>query len=317
MFNYLLVFLAAFFIVWLSLFFFRHVALKADIFTSAKRPLVGGISIFTGFLAAYCLGNLYARIFSAQTAAIVAASFLVFLAGIWDDHKGLASPLRTAVQILAVLLMATWDVRTNIAGIGEILNFVLTLAWVLVATHSFKYLDAVAGSGSGVAALSCFTLFIISWFHRDPVMAIPSLALSVAATSFLTFNFSSGRRLGNGGSYTLGFLISALAINISYAQLERRIALFTPLFVLGVPLLVFALRLASMVFGKSGLQGDILASLGAGYRQEKILVAVLYLQAFFCVSALLVSASSNEEGILVILLTVGLSLSVIRRMVRA
>jgi UDP-GlcNAc:undecaprenyl-phosphate GlcNAc-1-phosphate transferase len=127
--------------------------------------------------------------------------------------------------------------------------------------------------------------------------------------------------MGNCGSHFLGFTLAAIALGISYAPLERKIALAAPVLILGFPifdtLFLILMRLSRnrLPFKKSN---DHLALrfLTLGYSKKRALLSMLAWGLLFSCCGVLVSQSSNFWSILVIVITLAVSFVVTKRMSR-
>lgn len=112
--------------------------------------------------------------------------------------------------------------------------------------------------------------------------------------------------MGNSGSHFLGFLIAGIALAISYAPLHRKIALLSPVVILGLPifdtafLILARLLKRKMPFNKSD---DHLALrfIAGGYSKKKTLLAMLVLCFLFCLFGVLLSQVSNIAGAFLLL----------------
>jgi UDP-GlcNAc:undecaprenyl-phosphate GlcNAc-1-phosphate transferase len=111
--------------------------------------------------------------------------------------------------------------------------------------------------------------------------------------------------MGNCGSHFLGFTLAAIAIVISYAPLERKIALLSPLLILGFPiydtafLILMRIKGGKLPFRKSN---DHLALrfMSIGYSKEKTLLVMLGLCLFFSLCGIFVSQVPNLMGIIIV-----------------
>jgi UDP-GlcNAc:undecaprenyl-phosphate GlcNAc-1-phosphate transferase len=205
---------------------------------------------------------------------------------------------------------------------GSLSNIIITYVWVLAITNAFNHLDVLDGLASGVATLVGSSFFVISLMNQQSAIAILALSLSAATFGFLIFNFPPARiYMGNCGSHFLGFVLAAIALAISYAPLERKIALFSPLLILSFPiydtafLILMRTKQGKLPFKKSN---DHLALrlLALGYSKKKALVIMLALGLFFCFSGVLLSQVSTTLGTVIIVITLILSLAITKKMGR-
>jgi len=285
------------------LFFFRRLALKYKILTSKGIPLVGGPALALVFLAVSLVASVFFGIFTIGVFGLCLASFLMLVFGIFDDWRELSITAKFIVEIIATLLLVIFGVKTQIVGLGAAGNIIITFIWVLAVTNAFNHLDvmdAVAGLSALVIGAG---LFLIAVLNVDITTALLTCILCGVSFSFLLFNLPPARvYLGNSGSHFLGFVFAGIALIISYAPLERRVALISPMLILGLPLYdTFFLVVARMVKGKIPFKksNDHLALRFRilGFSQRKVIGIILILNLIFVSTGVIVSQASNLVGL--------------------
>jgi len=301
--NYSLIFLSSFVAGMILVFLFRKIALRYEILTPKGIPLVGGIAMGLSFLFACLVWFLLYRSLLQETKGIIIASFIMLVFGIIDDWRELSILAKFLVQIIATTLMIAFGVRTQIVYIGNLANIIITFIWILGISNAFNHLDVIDGLAAGTAIIVSCAFFIISFLGGDIKNAILALALSGAIFSFFIYNLPPAKvYMGNSGSHFLGFVLAAIALAISYAPLERKVALLSPLLILGFPifdtifLILMRLKQGKLVFKKSN---DHLALrfLKLGYSKIKTLLFMLMVALFFSFCGIVISQVSNQWGI--------------------
>lgn len=191
-------------------------------------PLVGGIAILLGLLAAI---GASAHLRSEDTAHLLAACALLSLVGALDDRFDLRPRLRLLTQSLAVLIGAaafTLDRLTlgDIFGTGSVTlqgisaagMIVLLTAGVVNAMNMVDGADGVAGVFGLVALLGLAFLEIVAGAATYAPVALVACG---AIAGFLVFNLPVrwNRRvrvfMGDAGSTMLGFLMAWVALGIT------------------------------------------------------------------------------------------------------
>ncbi|MEI6631406.1 MAG: MraY family glycosyltransferase [bacterium] len=320
--NYLAIILGGF----LSGIFFiallKKPALKYKILVPQGIPLIGGITMGISFLVA-CL--IVLRLYGGlpqKSWWIIATSFMMLAFGIIDDWRELSILSKFTVQIIAASLLALSGTRTQIVNIGNTANIIVTFFWLLGISNAFNHLDVIDGLAAGAAIIVTCSFFIVSVLNNDIKNAILSLALGGAILSFLINNLPPAKiYMGNTGSHFLGFILAAYALAISYAPLGRKVALFSPLLILGLPifdtafLILIRIMKKKLPFKKSN---DHLALLflAAGYSKKKMLWVMLGLGVFFSLCGILISQASNQLGLVVIAGALMISLAITYKMSR-
>jgi UDP-GlcNAc:undecaprenyl-phosphate GlcNAc-1-phosphate transferase len=318
--NYFFVALGAFLGGILFIFLFKKFALKYKFLIPQGIPLIGGISMGLSFILA-CLGSSFlACNLSPQIIGIIIASFLILFFGVIDDLLNLSVVAKFLVQIIATSLLILFGIKTQIVSIGYTINIVITFIWVIGITNALNHLDVMDGLAAGAALIGSIGLFVISVLNGDIKSATLAIALTGAVFSFLIYNLPPAKiYMGNSGSHFLGFILSAVALLISYAPLERKSSLFCPLFILGLPIFDTAfLILVRVKNGRSAFKKSddhlALRFLKIGYSKNKALVSMLSFGLFFSILGICLSRVSVWLGIIIIVLTTLVSLVLATRM---
>lgn len=223
------------------------------------RVRCGGIGIFGGFMgglllclavaaagggpialpeqvAAY-LANI--KFVSKELVAVLAGATLLFAVGLVDDRKNLRPGVKLAFQVASVAPLIWAGITIKLFLPGAAIGVLLTIAWVVLLTNAFNFLDNMDGLSSGVAMVVLFNLFLVSkagseWF----MMAIFALLFGAIA-GFFIYNFPRARLfMGDSGSLFIGYLIAALSIMVTYYEegVPTQIPAVAPLVILGVPI---------------------------------------------------------------------------------
>jgi len=274
-------------------------------------PLIGGLSMGLAFVVICSFSILTYRQPLPGSGYIIIASFFVLLVGIVDDLWELSVIAKFLTQLIATALLIYFGIRTKIVYIGIIPNIIITFIWVIGITNAFNLLDIIDGLAAGAAIMISLAFFSISILNKDSSNAILSLVIFAICSSYFIDNFPPARiYMGNTGSHFLGFLFAGIAIAISYAPMERKVALVSPLFIMGMPifdtifLILMRMKKGRLPFLKSN-DHLVFRLMGKGYSKRRSLFYMLSLNTFFCLSGVILSRASNIVG-LVIILTVSL-----------
>jgi UDP-GlcNAc:undecaprenyl-phosphate GlcNAc-1-phosphate transferase len=267
------------------------------------------------------VGFLQDVLISRKIIGIFVSSLLMLVFGIVDDCKELSVKAKFSTQIIATSLLVILGVHTEIAYIGFFNNLIITYVWVLAITNAFNHLDILDGLAAVVAVLVTLSFAIIAHLNNQGLIVIISLILAASTIGFLIFNFPPARvYMGNSGSHFLGFTMAVIALLINFAPaIERKIALLTPLLILGFPifdtafLILMRLKNGRVIFNKSD---DHLALrlLKSGYSKKKTLWLMFLLGLLFSLAGITVSHASNYFGLLIVIFIILFSLFIIKRM---
>lgn len=215
---------------------------RPDRWHRQPTALLGGVAIFLAWL----LGLAAAERASGGSLAIqwslLAGCGLIFLVGIIDDLFHLSPPTKLIGQIIAATLAISSGVVTGFftprlanPDLAQMLNILLTYAWLIGMTNAINLLDNMDGLAGGIALITGGFLSYIFWSVGNLSWLTVALALCGAAAGFLIFNFPPASIfMGDSGSLFLGFTLALLAI-VRQPQASNVLA------VLGVPTLLFLL----------------------------------------------------------------------------
>lgn len=302
--------------------FLKKISLKLKLLTPKGVPLVGGVGFAGAFILATVCGIGIFGAIPKETYGILLASILMLIFGLLDDWWELSVLAKFIVQIIATLILIFFGVRTHIVYIGDLANIMITLIWVLAITNAFNHLDVMDGVTAISALVISLAFLAFSLVNNDPRAFILSLALIGSIASFLIYNFPPARLyMGNAGSHFLGFLLAALAMGMAHSPLERKVALLSPILILGFPifdtvfLVLVRLGKKKIPFQKSN-DHLVLRFLASGYTKRKTLWVVTYWSAFFVLCGIAVSRATNFWGMLIIIGVIFASLVFAKKMSR-
>ncbi|HTY45274.1 MAG TPA: MraY family glycosyltransferase [Patescibacteria group bacterium] len=287
--------------------------------SSSGIPLAGGIGIGISFLCIGLASLFIYGAFSPQSKSLIFSSFIMLIFGIFDDWREMSVGAKLAVQIFATALLVFSGVRTQIVFLSPALNTLLTFVWVIGIINALNHLDVMDGLAGTVALIVSHAFFVVSVLNKNMETAFLSLALSAGVFGFLFYNLPPARvYMGNAGSHFLGFVLAGVAVMISYASSDRKLALLTPLLIVGFPvfdtafLIVVRMRKERSVFKKSN---DHLALrfLKKGYSKNKALASMSGLALLFACAGVGLSQSPNIIGAglvsAVLVMSAGISLA--------
>jgi UDP-GlcNAc:undecaprenyl-phosphate GlcNAc-1-phosphate transferase len=236
-----------FFVVFLSaLILFPltiRISKRLNIFSGLKKgetggiSCLGGIAIYIAFVVGLVLAFFLKVTHSVELAGLMISSGLILLLGLIDDTKDLGPFKKIIVESIAIGVLISFGIFTKISFLPLWVNLIITFIWVLFITNAFNLLDIVDGLTSGLVIIISLTLLVVSLVSKDIFSGIILVALIGSHLGFLRYNYPPARLyMGDTGSLFSGFLLASVAINISYAPLERPIALVTPILAMSLPI---------------------------------------------------------------------------------
>lgn len=202
-------------------------------------PYLGGVAIVGAFSLAVMGAAFIRRPPSGLDvlAAVLGLGILLALMGLIDDLRGLPLWPRLALEVAAGA--AVWGLGSGVTGFPYgWLNLLITIVWVVGIANAFNMLDNMDGLSGGIAAIAAGFFFLIAALNGQFLVAALSAAVAGCALGFLRHNFHPAKiYMGDAGSLFLGFLLAVLGMRLRLIDTNPVVALFVPVFVLGMAVL--------------------------------------------------------------------------------
>ena len=241
--------IAALAINWAAIFMAQNLGL-VDLPDSRKQhsgaiPLTGGVAIFLTLL----LGGIICDI-PPYTNNMIIIAIVVFMVGVFDDHTHINATARLLIQYGSGIALATsggiFIVNAgNLLAMGDInllmLSIPLTALAVAGLSNAYNMIDGIDGLAASTILLPLLILYGLAVSGGHP-MANALLLMVIPLLVFLVFNLGPNNRLlpkiflGDGGSVTLGFLVTASLVYFSQGE-NALILPVTALWLVTVPLM--------------------------------------------------------------------------------
>ncbi len=191
-------------------------------FHSTPTPRIGGVALLAGLVVTWL----------AQTGETKALFGWVFLAvspvlafGLAED---ITNKISVKVRLVATLSAGVLFVLLTGSSIEKVYvwwfdfllaNPVFSIAFtafaIASATNALNIIDGFHGLASGTVLLMLASICIVAWGAGDVVLFNITLSILAVTGGFFVVNFPFGKLfLGDGGAYTLGFLVAALTVLI-------------------------------------------------------------------------------------------------------
>jgi UDP-GlcNAc:undecaprenyl-phosphate GlcNAc-1-phosphate transferase len=225
-------------------------------------PLAGGLAVMTGLLAPLLAGVLMvmaragwsrllidtttSRIFAhglgkeaGELAAVFAGALGILLVGLWDDKFELPPTAKFTGQLAVALTVALSGVRITLFVPNPAFHYAITVLWILTMINAFNFMDNMNGLCAGLGIIGAWYFGMIAAINGQYLVATTAFLITGALAGFLPFNFPKAVVfLGDAGSHLVGYLLAVLAILPHFYTVRhpQRLAVLTPLLVLGVPL---------------------------------------------------------------------------------
>ncbi len=212
------------------------------------KPALGGISFFVIFLISFILSVLVPvgeHELSIRMIGVLIAATLAFIMGLADDAFNTEPLLKLFTQIFCGLVVIFCGHSIAIFD-NSLLNYALTVLWVVGLMNSINMLDNMDGISSIVSMMACSFMILVTLNENGPYsyMTILNLGVLGALCGFLFYNFHPSKMfMGDTGSQFLGLFLAVMGIDNCWNNPGAAQADMYPWTNLLVVLLVFLLPL--------------------------------------------------------------------------
>ncbi len=214
-------------------------------------PKAGGLALVLGIVSLNLLSGNWQ---SGPIRAILLASIVIFIFGLWDDAHRLAPQWKLLGQILGTIILISQGVQIRMLGSMTVLNLALTLVWVIGITNAFNLVDSMDGLVVGLAAIASAFFMLVTVDAGQTSLSLLSAIILGGAIGMLYFNaLPAGTFLGDSGAQFLGFVLAALAIAYTPPGLPQPSSWFVPILLLSVPIFDTSLVIISRLRQKKAV----------------------------------------------------------------
>jgi len=278
--SILLIFVTALFFAGVGTPIVRKAAIKSGFIATPKSDrahteptaLLGGLAIYGATIVALILitilvtqlaGNPFRL---SEFISILIGASLMAAVGLWDDRRPLRPWMKLAAQFVAVIIVFAFGVRVQLPLLGTpygdtTLNFLITVAWVLLITNAVNFLDNADGIAAMTSATASAIFMLIAVLNGQQLVSALAAGVLGASLGFARYNLPLPKStifMGDAGSLFLGFLLAILGIKIRIPSNTNEITWMIPVIILAVPIfdttLVYISRTRRR---KSFLQGGV------------------------------------------------------------
>ena len=207
-------------------------------------PYLGGVAIAIGITVASFAALLYsdssAETFNRALSVLIPA-ILISAMGLYDDLKGLEPWPRLVAQTIAGIAVAVYLIQNETLGQAfgnQIIDYVVTIIWVVGICNSINFFDNLDGGASGTVAVISIFLFAIAFNQGQSLVSALAVVTAGATLGFLIWNKSPAKiYMGDAGALFLGIIIAVLTIRLDPEVSSQSRSLSIPLLLMAVPIL--------------------------------------------------------------------------------
>ena len=214
-----------------------------------SKPAVGGFSFYIVFLSSIIAYSIFFdsnQVFlSKQFIGILLASMLGFLLGLADDAYNTKPLLKFSTQVTCGVILLVTGTEITLSYV-DMINYILTVFWVVGIMNSLNMLDNMDGITSTVSISIILSALAVMLFHNEwhSVYFMIMLGVMGALIGFLYYNWHPSKMyMGDTGSMFLGVFLAAIGIRYLWnaeppsGDLISARNLFLPLIVFIMPII--------------------------------------------------------------------------------
>ncbi len=175
-----------------------------------------------------------------QVAVILLGALAMVVLGWLDDMWELSPAMKFGGQLLVATAVAAAGVRITLFVPAPLVNYLVTILWILTLTNALNFMDNMNGLCGGLGLIGTWCFAWGAAVQGQYLVALLAFTTSGALLGFLPFNFPKASVfLGDAGSHLVGYLLAVMAIlpHFYSSQNPHALAVLKPLVILAVPLL--------------------------------------------------------------------------------
>ena len=187
--------------------------------STQSKPALGGLTFYITFLLAITCYSIFFDpnqfFLSKQFVGFLLACTLAFLVGLADDAYDTRPFLKFIAQLSCGIILIVSGIEIHLSSY-YLINYLITLFWVVGIMNSVNMLDNMDAITSVVAIniiLSAMVLIYFQYNYQNNIHFIVLIGILAALSGFLFFNWHPSKMfMGDTGSQFLGIFLAAIGI---------------------------------------------------------------------------------------------------------
>lgn len=282
-------------------------------------PLLGGAAIFVGAILGVLI--IYGGDPQPTVIGVVLAASIVALTGLIDDYRPLPAWMKLSGQFLGFLILAYFGIRVRLP-VPDLVNYAITLLWLLGITNAINFLDNMDGLSAGISAVMASFILLLALINGQFLVAALAAGLLGACLGFLRYNFPPAQIfMGDVGSLFLGFLLAVMGIQLRFPANSNFVTWMVPVFLFGLPIFDMMLVVSSRLrrglspntAGKDHISHRLVL---LGFSSREAILILYLLSGALGMMALYITQATVIEAYAIALVAVILAVAAIIRLER-
>ena len=237
--------------------------------------------------------------FQVQAIGIGVGFTIVAAVGFWDDVRRLSASVKLFFQLIAALFVYGCGVEISAVDLPFLdpiqlgfLSFPITLLWIVGIINAINLIDGLDGLAGGVLLFASIINLVVALVSNATITVVLMGSVAGAVVGFLVFNWYPAKiYLGDGGAYSLGFLIAVSGLISPMQKASTGIAILVPVLAAGLPIIDTTLVMLRRILNKQGVfspdRGHLHhILLDSGISHRRVVVGLYFVCLVFCSLAL-------------------------------
>ena len=282
-----------------------------------KQPIgrLGGVGTLLGIVASIAIQNWLDPLLSTawlqykrQIIGLIVSLILVSSVGFWDDIRRLNALPKLVVQVVAALICYGFGFRISGVDLPFLDPFQLgwlalpiTVLWIVGVVNAVNLIDGLDGLAGGVLLFASIVNFLAAVGTGSNISATLMASMGGAVIGFLLFNWHPAKiYLGDGGAYSLGFILAVSGLLAPVQKASTGIALLVPILAVGLPVFDTLLTMFRRFVSRRGIfspdRGHLHhILLDAGISHRRVVLGLYAVCCVLCSAALMMVLNRNRN----------------------
>jgi UDP-GlcNAc:undecaprenyl-phosphate/decaprenyl-phosphate GlcNAc-1-phosphate transferase len=282
-----------------------------------KQPIgrLGGVGALLGILVSLSIQNWLDPLFSTawfqyqrQTTGLILGLILVATVGFWDDIRRLRAFPKLLAQVVAALICYFFGLRISGVDLPLLepfqlgwLGLPITVLWIVGIVNAVNLIDGLDGLAGGVLLFASVVNFMAAIGSGSIISAALMVSMGGAVIGFLLFNWHPAKiYLGDGGAYSLGFILAVNGLLAPVQKASTGIALLVPILAVGLPVFDTLLTMLRRFMSRRGIfspdRGHLHhILLDAGISHRRVVLGLYAVCCVLCSAALMMVLNRNRN----------------------
>jgi UDP-GlcNAc:undecaprenyl-phosphate GlcNAc-1-phosphate transferase len=282
-----------------------------------KQPIgrLGGLGALLGIVVSIVIQNWLDPVVSTawhqdqrRIVGLTLGLCVVASIGFWDDIRRLKATQKLVAQVVASLICYVFGLRVSGVDLPLLepiqlgwLGLPVTVLWIVGIVNAVNLIDGLDGLAGGVLLFASAVNFMAAIGSGAVLPAILMVAMGGATIGFLLFNWHPAKiYLGDGGAYSMGFILSVTGLLAPVQKASTGIALLVPVLAVGLPVFDTLTSMLRRFVNRRGIftpdRGHLHhILLDAGISHRRVVIGLYMVCCVLCSVALVMVSRRNRN----------------------